>query len=574
MPQQNGRIYRDPNATPNALGISLDDIGLCIGLGSRELGTLCQGMDDYETEKVDGVSTNPYYCDSNQYHGSIKAWSKAKPVFFTGPQSYLGPDATPEQIALRQKGMPISYRKTPTLGDEAEPLDNPYIINEPLGSVYGIEVPKADKMYANNMSTGAGDWTADSEQVNTYVDGATGAVSVLEGFLGGLLMDGLNIAASGSGAGTPVVTLRWRYNPPLSSPTLVPFRVLDYNNYNKNCRCPFPEVIDGVVIGVTKTTGANPSINFTINANLPVVPEGNITFDQIDAAIKADEIGTNKKVLGGLGLQDLYLCALVEHIQESIQVSNAYIIDQLYYKSSGVVYRNSSGGGWGQINFNINSAINGKTLDQQYDLLTNGEQTDPNDPNGRKMWRVKLFWSSVEINVVNKDMKPSAVPNLILVRGDDTSPSGSLVHFLGSSNMAPQVVSYNVERIDDGASYELNFTFVLQNSTNSEITFAAGDIWLARYDGEGYDDHVANESQIVLHANSSMTFSYPSTWGALTENFDYVFYAKSSNSNYEACGVLIRQLSAGGNLVFGGMELFHYESDIEDDYPEPPASQS
>lgn len=491
MPQQNGRIYRDPNATPHALGISLDDIGLCIGLGSRELGTLCQGMDDYETEKVYGVSTNPYYCDSNQYHGSIKAWSKAKPVFFTGPQSFLGPDNV-NDVTLHEAWE--ERRK----GNEDGSRTNPYDENNyPFKMAYGIEIPTGKELFGTDTTSGG--FISSSGKV-APIDAQTAAKG---GWIFALLTDGKKVI------NTDVVTLRWRYEPPLSGAALVPFRVLDFDEYIHNAVNPMP-LVPNDTIGLTKPGSSSNTFSIPITASLPPLPShnglfgGNISFGELSDVIAERNItgeyvevttwqtgdnpkalnyyekngddysattdtarNVNKRYYRRKGLKDMYLCAVLYYTVWSGQHEDSISITYCLWGSSNVTYPES---GWDTVPFSVTvgSDIIGISKDEFWNILIAGY--DPADVavNGDKGWNVKFFWCTKPIGILGVPQEPYT-----LIRGNDTPAFGQRVRFVDlAENGAPIAhINSSLSVHNDGVNNIYRFEAYIQNVTEGTLNF-------------------------------------------------------------------------------------------------------
>lgn len=573
MPQSNGRIYREIVSGSPTKGISLDDIAKGTGLrSSRDLGTLCQGIKDYETGHVGGVNDNPLYKDSNEYHGVIARWSKAKPVWFTGPQSFLAPDnGTDATLAAaweaRRKGNV----------DSPSGRTNPYITNNPVFKmVYGNEIPAGEKLFGT--ATGSGTFL-DSSGKFTINQATADYNQVISdgGWLCGLLFDGQRIIM------TDVVTLRWRYNPPLSGNGAV-FHALDFDGYNRKAVNPMPKLERDAVIGVTFTGGDTPTaISIPITAAFPSVPDGNITFAELNDAIKErGYFGTN------VGLADMYLCALVYHTEWAGGDNNVKI-DQCLWGSSSKKFSESQNEGWNRITLSLPSSVmSGLNLSTLKDLLLNGTSND--EINGLREWKVKLFWCSAKISKTNdqpRDGSNNVLSSYKLVRGNDDVVGGTPVRFVDADNTSevfPYVMITNPIQATTNEDGTKNYyaTFVIYNPTSNAITFSK--VWLAAYLDDDHTspilEHPLSDNNTYPSSGSNATVTIPGQGGShvvtlALENqqadddyTDFLFYAKYGNGVDNVCGALIRV--GGLSETFGEGDVYGRRwSDYSGEYTKP-----
>lgn len=560
MPVSNGRIYRRrPNENPK--GISLDDIAKGTGLrDSRDLGTLCQGRKDYETGHVGGVNNNPLYKDSNEYHGVIKRWSKAKPVWFTGTQSFLPPDNGTDTALTnlweeRRKGNV----------DSPDGRRNTYLAGNPKPNfkmVYGMEVPTGEQLYGT--ATGSGTFLSSSGQFS--INQATAdynQVVTAGGWLCGLLFDGQRIIQ------TDVVTLRWRYNPPMAGSGAV-FHALDFDGYTHKAINPMPRVEKDTIIGVTFSGSETPTaISIPITTGFPSLPDdGNITFNELSDLVKARAI-----VGSGIGLADMYLCALLYHTQWAGGDNNVEI-DQCLWGSAAKKYSENDNTGWNRITLSLPStAVEGLNLASLKDLLLNG--TGDDGTNGPKGWKVKLFWSTAKIPATNG--QPSGTYKLI--RGNDDIPGGIPVSFVDAANTSgvyPYVMITNpiqvTTNLDGSKNYYVSFS--IYNPKASAVTF--NKIWVAGYLDGDHSDPIRQYPTNGDYATKQVGAGSFETIDIALENIvegdnftDFLLYAKYGNdAEINVCGALIRV--QGVSETFGEGDAYGRTwSDYSNEYAKP-----
>ena len=565
MPTSNGRIYRKIVSGSPTKGISLDDIAKGTGLrSSRDLGTLCQGMKDYETGHVGGDNDSPLYKDSNEYHGVIARWSKAKPVWFTGPQSFLAPDnGTDATLTAAWE----ARRK----GNENNPVGrtNPFVTGNPvLKTVYGIEIPTGEKLFGT--ATGSGTFLSSSGQFS--INQATANYNQVisdGGWLCGLLFDGQRIIQ------TDVVTLRWRYHPPLSGNGAV-FHALDFDGYNRKAVNPMPKVEPDTVFGVTFTGGDTPTaISIPITAGFPPTPDGNITFAELSDAVKG------RGVLGsGVGLADMYLCALLYHTVWDGGDNNVEI-DQCLWGSSSKKFSESQNDGWNRITLSLPSSVmDGPDLSVLKDKLLNG--TGYGDVNGLREWKVKLFWCSSPLSKTNdqpRDGSNNVLSSYKLVRGNDGSPGGTPVRFVDAANTSavfPYVVITNPIQVTTNEDGTKNYyaTFVVYNPTSNSITFS--ELWLAAYLDNDHTSPIlehpssgSNATVIIPDKNGSHVVTLALENQQADDDYtDFLLYAEYGNGADNVCGALIRV--GGLSETFGEGDVYGRRwSDYSGEYTKP-----
>ena len=90
MPTENGRIYIDNSTTPPK-GVSIDDIGTCLGRSSRDLGTLCKDED-----------------------GVINKWARYKPIRYDA-----WPTVTHDQRIGKSFGLVVPFCVNDVMNEKA-----------------------------------------------------------------------------------------------------------------------------------------------------------------------------------------------------------------------------------------------------------------------------------------------------------------------------------------------------------------------------------------------------------------------------------------------------------------------
>ena len=605
MPTDGRTIYRDTSTTPTK-GISLDDIGECLNMGTRDLGSLCQGLPgkNYETDLSEQGVSGTEYCNLPDYRGTINCGSKAKPIWFTGSNSILGPDATSAQKAVRQRGNPKGWEGTPNGSDGRK---NPYNNNLAFDMVYGIEIPTGKQLYGT--SSGSGTFLSSSGEFQfsgTYADLQSDG-----GWLGALLTDGHQIIL------TKVYALRWRYEPPMSDITQLPFRVLDFDGYNHYAVNPMPTMVRDKVIGVTFTKSGDTvnRIDIPIVASLTSQVEGGISFDELDVAIKArgalsqPSVGTPQsnpfaegfmEYSGGdyvattdttiqsgktyyisKGLSDFYLCALIYYTEWGGGDEEDVVFKQCLWASSDVKKKDDADN-WNKISFRIertgittgnpyviHESLNLNTLK---DLLT----IIPGDDgvNGLKQWRIKFFWCSSKIgkrisgtDYITANSEPLDT-NYLLVRGNDSDIGGTPISFVDrqSSSLKPTVSITArlsvVENQEDGTvSYYVTFSLSnpnLHDTNQRYFTFKEVRVNGYMYDSDssqGPADCSDSSNAIDLTPNSIKNSNYQVRVNEgedytidvafpdvlANEVFtDFLCYVRYGNTEKEVCGVIVR----------------------------------
>lgn len=591
MPTSEGRIYRDTSASPTK-GISLDDIGNCIGLGARDLGTLCQGMKGYE-DHTTASQSSPLYKDIPEYRGLINNWSKAKPVWFTGANSLLPPKTTDSaelahkwEVRYRGNLNGASGRINTNIGTSTHPA---------FSTVYANEVPMGDKLYGT--STDSGSFLNSHGGVDLNADATEEQVEhamEVGGWMADLMMDGNKFNL------TSVYALRWRYNPPLSG-VGSPFFQLDYDGYDHNSQSPMP-IADSYPIKVNfeyNSFNDVSRITIPIRAIMPSNSQnGGITFDELNAAIRARRIvdsrnelpsvsnptgnpfqkGYCEKVSGAYvestdfsaistktyykakDLSDLYLSALLYHRCGNSSIEDGVTIDYTLWLSSSVKMSEANNSGWDLITMDLHAGAQGTnptipnlSLDNLKDALLGNDGGDV-----EKEWRIKMFWSSVSIG-----QNSSVSGAVTLVRGNDDDPAGTLVTFKDAeySSASPYVTIYphlNVTSYESGGVtyYSYSFTFNIVNALAVSIAFTQNPkIQVYAYTTDDYSDpdpQIQTSSYNDLSAGR--TFSVPVGLGDVV--FDgapykgflvYVKYTNKSNNVTDICGAWI---PVGGDEVY------------------------
>ncbi len=583
MPTENGRIYRLPNETP-AKGISLDDIGSCLGMSARDLGTLCQGMSGYEGHTTSSQSS-PLYKDIAEYRGQINNWSKAKPVWFTGANSLL-PPKTANDTGLAQK-WEIRYRGNL---NGASLRDNTYINKgteqqpsyAPFDTIFANEVPTGNKLYGS--ATDSGSFTSGTQggiglSTNPSADDLD-RIHSLGGWIVDLMMDGNKFGS------TNVYTLRWRYNPPVTG-SGTPFILLDFDGYDHQSANPMPSVDNYYPIRVTFTNvNDNPnddvlSVSIPISASFPAESgRDGITFDEVEAALKArgiistptrvtspsgnpfqkgycesdgqggykestDTTVQSKIYYQGKGLSDMYLCALLYHrvACNSEDLSDGVQIDCSLWLSAPVKRSAAQNAGWNKITMYLQGGqtptISGFNL--------NTLKTKLLDSSGDQDWRIKLFWCSEKIE---NYAEPTA-SSYFLVRGNDSTSAGTLVTFVDANltSSSPNVsVTSMLAITEDEYNVYYNFAVSVNNPTNDSVTFDYIDIY--SYQTEGHIDPFLEEEleDIELEDASHQSGNfYPISVGVSTQKNNepmftgFLVYAHYGNDQDNLCGVWIPQ---------------------------------
>lgn len=500
MPVNNGKIYRDTSTTPPK-GVSLDDIAKGIGLASRDLGTLCQGMKDYEDGHAEGVSTNPTYAEGNAYEGQINCWSKAKPVFFTGSQSFLGPDATAAQIMARQQGNGEGYRTDAYTG-------------RPFKMAYGMEIPSGEALFNEAITTGTGSVLADG--LPTSVDGLPST-----GFLAGLVLDGERVI------NTRVTTLRWRYEPPLKDQgtSFIPFRILDFDGYDGNAVSPLPFVQSGLEFGVYQDGGTWKVIaDAILPGGLPesrkvgnVVVGGNITFDELCTCIALRDTDFNPK--------NMYLCGVLYHTDEV----DGHVDYMLWGSAAG---RHSDNlGNWLRIYIELPTGSNADTVAG----IT-----------AMKGWKLKTFFCSQRLLL-------SDIPQgtTLCVRGSEATATGLKLVRRNSTLPTVQLrLAWMRKHGVDGANGQTRWSLAVAFYNYSGAAMTLDEVWVQAYDS-ATGRAISSEAQydwsgMTLNAvGHRLVEVCDKTTLGVTGDVDFIVYACEYGSDTEVAVLA----TAGGFVV-------------------------
>ncbi len=578
MPVSNGRIYRDTSSTPTK-GVSLDDIGECLEMPSRDLGTLCQGMEDYETAHVDNDNDNPLFKRSNQYHGQIKAWSKNKPIWFQG----VFPSPSDSSYASKRE----TIMKGSGDGYDTDDRKNGWATNNNTGTaafktVYGIEVPTGVALYGSASGSGSfigsGAGAGDPRIRTQFSTNAEGVLSS-GGWLCGLIMDGHTLVQ------TKVVTMRWRYEPPLAD--AMRFNELFFDDYDHNSVNPMPRIGDDNSVYLNYDNSDN-TINFVITAEKPVVNERNISLSELNSAIKSGwtnpagnavppiiKVGNVAK-----GIEDMYLCAVVYHTHWDGNAEDSVVVDFALWGSASVPYGNGTATGCNTVVFKIPNydaqkggadippyGCGASTVKEFFDKMVEKDNVNflygqGNDgTNGNKEWRVKFFWCTTNFERVNGDLNDS---DYVLLRGNDDYPAGQVIVLKDINDVGnqPYVEIKDGHTIfDDGEGYlSYLFEFVLHNPTDTIITNQL--LLVNMYFGNGNgginttqpitQSTNTNSFTVSKEQSREFSFSLPNILDTddVVQFLVYFKYRKAGDSTDRVCGAFLSIITVGTSRFF------------------------